>query len=44
LIDALVAGMVKNKADNFVTSDNAVLGFEAIKCLRRSEILLLKFF
>jgi hypothetical protein len=41
LTDALVGGIVNNKADNFITSANAVLGFEMIKYLR-SKILLHK--
>jgi hypothetical protein len=38
----MVVAMANNKADNYVTSGNAVLRFEAIKYLSRSEILLLQ--
>jgi hypothetical protein len=38
LAEALTVGMVSNKADNFVTCDGAVLRFEAIKYLSKSEV------
>jgi hypothetical protein len=40
--DTLVTVTANKNADNFVTSDNAVLRFEAIKYLSGSEILLYK--
>jgi hypothetical protein len=39
--DALVTGIVNNKADHFMTSDNALLRLEMVKCMR-SEILFCK--
>jgi hypothetical protein len=39
LTDALVAGMVKNKANDFVTSGNAILKFYMIRYFSMSEIL-----
>jgi hypothetical protein len=39
LTDVLVVGMVKNKANDFVTSGNAILKFYMIRYLSMSEIL-----
>jgi hypothetical protein len=40
--DTLVTGMANKNTHNFATSDNAVLRFETIRYLSRSEILLSK--
>jgi hypothetical protein len=39
MTDILVVGMVNNKADNFVTSGNAILRFEMIRYFNGSDIL-----
>jgi hypothetical protein len=44
LTDSMVDGIVNNKANNFMTSGNAVIIFEVTKYLSMSEILLRKFF
>jgi hypothetical protein len=41
--EAVVNGILSNEADNFPTSSNAILRFEAIKYLTRSEIFLLAY-
>jgi hypothetical protein len=39
----VITGMINNEEDNFSTSGNAMLRFEGIKFLNRTETLLGKF-